>query len=120
MEFPKITNPGKPLIDPGQIEAHALEAATLLKLLANQHRLMILCTLVQGEMSVSEINEHIGLSQSALSQHLALLRKENIVKTRRQSQTILYSLAQDHTTRIIQVLQELYCSQPEAESAEQN
>lgn len=112
-EFTEIEQLEKTVINMEEMEAHATEAATLLRILANEHRLMILCTLESQELSVTDLNQHIGLSQSALSQHLALLRKENIVKTRRQSQTILYSLAQDHTTRIIQVLQELYCNRPE-------
>ncbi len=103
-------DPNNPVIQIEEMASHASEAAKLLRALANENRLMILCALVGKEMSVSDLNTRVTLSQSALSQHLAVLRKDNIVKTRRQSQTILYSLAQEQTTRIIQVLQELYCS----------
>ena len=66
-----------------------MRASTLLKAMSNQHRLMILCQLVPGEKCVSELEEIIGLSQSALSQHLARLRRDNLVSTRREAQTIL-------------------------------
>ena len=61
---------------------HAHEAAQLLKALANENRLLLLCTLAQGELSVGQLNEQVALSQSALSQHLALLRRDGLVKTR--------------------------------------
>ncbi|MGV6852735.1 MAG: ArsR/SmtB family transcription factor [bacterium] len=110
-KFTEISgDPNKPVIQLDEMESHATEAAKLLRALANENRLMILCALVGKEMSVSDLNTRVNLSQSALSQHLAVLRKDHIVKTRRQSQTILYSLAQEQTTRIIEVLQELYCS----------
>ena len=76
-----------------EMKAHAGEATRLLKALANESRLMILCNLSEGEMTVGQLNEFIPLSQSALSQHLALLRRDNLVQTRRQAQTIYYSLA---------------------------
>ena len=74
------------------IQANARRASELLKAMSNQHRLMILCQLVPGEKSVGELERIIGLSQSALSQHLARLRRDNMVKTRRVAQTIFYSL----------------------------
>ncbi|MDH5721781.1 MAG: metalloregulator ArsR/SmtB family transcription factor [Alphaproteobacteria bacterium] len=76
------------------IEKNPSKAATLLKALSNEKRLAIICALYKEEKSVGELEHIIGLSQSALSQHLARLRKDNIVKTRRQAQTIYYSL--DH------------------------
>ena len=85
-------------------------AEDLLKALANRHRLMILCELHQGEQSVGALQNTIGLSQSALSQHLARLREDGLVTTRRAAQTIYYSLASKHVTRIIALLYELYCS----------
>lgn len=69
------------------------QAASFLKTMANEHRLMILCQLSKGEMSVGELNQKIPLAQSALSQHLALLRREGVVTTRRNAQSIYYSLA---------------------------
>lgn len=82
----------------------------MLKALSNENRLLILCHLGNGEMSVGQIQQVIGLSQSALSQHLARLRQDDLVKTRRVSQTIYYSLKGEAASRIIQVLYELYCA----------
>lgn len=84
-------------------------AAALLRLLSNEKRLMILCQLSDGEMSVGEIQSRVGLSQSALSQHLALLRDERVVATRRESQTIYYRVADPAAMRIIETLAELFC-----------
>ena len=85
-------------------------ATALLKNMSNENRLLILCHLSQGEMSVSQLNERFDLSQSALSQHLALLRKEGLVKTRRESQTIYYSLGSEQATRLIEFLHLEFCS----------
>lgn len=82
----------------GQIEKHIGEAVNLLKALSNERRLKIVCILYEGEKSVSELEEAIGLSQSALSQHLARLRRDGILTTRRAAQTIYYSL-QNHATQ---------------------
>lgn len=91
------------------MQAHAREAAALMKALANENRLMILCTLVNGEMSVGELNAKVPLSQSALSQHLASLREAKLVVTRKEAQTVYYQLCGDEATRIIAVLQSIYC-----------
>lgn len=91
-----------------QLEQRAAEAAQLLKLLANDQRLTVLCRLSSGEMSVSELGEHVSLTQSALSQHLAKLRAEGLVATRREAQTIYYRLANPITERLIGVLCEFY------------
>jgi len=91
------------------LKEHATQAARMLKTLSSESRLMILCALEVKEYSVTELHKQIGLSQSALSQHLATLRREGMVKTRRESQVIFYSLAQTNTTRIIEVLSDLYC-----------
>ena len=90
-------------------EESAGRAAALLRLLSNEKRLMILCQLADGEMSVGEIQSRVGLSQSALSQHLALLRDEGVVATRRESQTIYYRVADHAAMRIIETLAELFC-----------
>jgi len=92
-----------------RMQARAADAAALLKALSNESRLLILCTLAGREMSVSELNERIPLSQSALSQQLAVLRREKLVRTRREAQTIYYSLAPSNAARIIEVLRDLYC-----------
>lgn len=88
---------------------HASDAAGLLKALANEHRLLILCMLVDGEHSVSEMNERLPLSQSALSQHLARLRADGLVHTRREAQSILYSLAEGPVQTLIASLHDIYC-----------
>ncbi len=85
------------------------KASELLKALANENRLMILCLLVEGEMTVSEINMQIDLSQSALSQHLAVLRKDGLVATRRESQTIYYRIASQDAAKILETLHGIYC-----------
>jgi len=95
------------------MKAHAKDASQLLKALANENRLMILCSLGQGEMHVSELNERLDLSQSALSQHLAWLRRENLVATRRDAQTIYYSLQGTKAKEVIEVLQSIYCAPTE-------
>lgn len=91
-------------------EESAGRAATLLRLLANEKRLMILCQLADGEMAVGEIQSHVSLSQSALSQHLALLRTEGIVATRREGQAVFYRLDDPAAMRVIETLAELFCS----------
>lgn len=96
-------------IDPVRMRNHAAEAAGLLRALANENRLMILCLLADGEKSVGELNRRIDLSQSALSQHLAVLRQDGLVQTRREAQTILYSLKGNRATRIIEALHRMYC-----------
>lgn len=91
------------------IESHATQAAALLKALANEQRLMILCTLVDGPLSVSELNERVALSQSALSQHLAVLRAADIVATKREAQSIRYALPAGIATKIINLLHREFC-----------
>ena len=92
------------------LQEHATEAATLLKALANEQRLQVLCCLLNGAQSVGEINEQISLSQSALSQHLSVLRNSGLVTTRRESQTIHYSLAPGPALKIMKVLYDTYCA----------
>ncbi len=104
MKQPKIN-----LQSLSEMQAHAQDAAALLKALANENRLMIMCTLIAGEMSVGELNEKVPLSQSALSQHLAGLREAGLVSTRKEAQTVYYSLLGDEAKKIIAVLQSIYC-----------
>ena len=92
------------------LKANAKIAATMLKAIANESRLLILCNLEGKELSVTDLNDHLDLSQSALSQHLAVLRKDGLVKTRRESQTIYYSLSDARASKVIKTLHELYCS----------
>ncbi|HVC16471.1 MAG TPA: metalloregulator ArsR/SmtB family transcription factor [Rhodanobacter sp.] len=97
-------------LDLAAMRERADQAAGLLKALANGQRLRILCLLVAGEQSVGEIHESLNLSQSALSQHLARLRDEGLVTTRREAQTIYYTLADDPARQIITTLHSIYCS----------
>ena len=91
------------------MRAHAADAAGLMKALGNESRLMILCLLAEGERSVGDLNDLIPLSQSALSQQLARLRRQGLVQTRRESQTIYYSLAAGPADKIIHLLHDIYC-----------
>ena len=95
--------------DLAKLQKHAKDAANLLKKLGNEHRLLLLGTLMNNELSVSELNNLVPLSQSSLSQHLASLRGAGLVQTRRQAQTIYYSLCGDEAIKIISVLQSIYC-----------
>ncbi len=90
------------------LEPRAVEAARLLKLLANEQRLTVLCRLSGSELSVTELGEYVNLSQSALSQHLAKLRADGLVATRRDAQTIYYRLSDPIAERLIGVLCEVY------------
>jgi len=91
------------------MQRNASDAVTLLKGLANESRLMIMCVLAEGEVSVGELNKRIELSQSALSQHLAVLREQGLVNTRRESQTIYYRLNDTPAMNIIELLHKVYC-----------
>jgi DNA-binding transcriptional ArsR family regulator len=97
--------------DPAEVhdlEASAQAAARLMKLLASEQRLVLLCRLFEGECSVNELAEHVRLGQSAASQHLAKLRAEGVVATRREGQTIYYRLADPKAVRVLDTLCELY------------
>lgn len=89
--------------------AQADRAADLLKALSNAQRLRVLCLLADAELSVGELNARLELSQSALSQHLAVLREHGLVGTRRESQTIYYALADGPVRKVIATLHDIYC-----------
>jgi DNA-binding transcriptional ArsR family regulator len=91
------------------MQSNAKDAVNLLKGLANESRLMIMCVLSEGEVSVGQLNQRIKLSQSALSQHLAVLREQGLVQTRRESQTIFYRLEDTAAMNIIELLHDIYC-----------
>lgn len=97
-------------IDLEQMAQSADRASSLMKTLGHKDRLMILCQLADGEKSVGEIADLLQISQSPLSQHLSRMRKEKLVDTRRQAQTIYYSLKSGEASRIVEVLYELFCS----------
>lgn len=92
------------------MQAHVGDAAQFLKALGNDQRLLILCSLLEGPRTVGELNEGLDLSQSALSQHLALLREAGLVSTRREAQTIHYSLPDGPVVRVLEVLYEIFCA----------
>ncbi|HIF9239685.1 TPA: ArsR/SmtB family transcription factor [Photobacterium damselae] len=98
-------------MDLQQMEQNAAQAVTLLKAMANERRLFILCYLLDGEMSVGIMSEKLGLSQSALSQHLAWLRRDGLVDTRKEAQTVYYFLNSPEVKQMITLLHSMYCGQ---------
>lgn len=96
-------------LDAAAMKRNARKAVSLIKGLANENRLMVMCALCAGELSVGELNAKIALSQSALSQHLAILRQQGLVQTRREGQTIFYSLRDSAALRVIQALHDEFC-----------
>ena len=96
-------------LDGEAMRLHAADASRVLKALANEKRLLLLCQLVEGECSVGDLNARVDLSQSALSQHLAVLRDEGLVTTRREAQTIYYALAEGPAQQILATLHGIYC-----------
>ncbi|MDC0535982.1 metalloregulator ArsR/SmtB family transcription factor [Francisellaceae bacterium] len=94
-----------------EMQQNAKKAALMLKALSHESRLLILCLLTQGEMCVSDLKEYSDLSQSAFSQHLSVLRKEALVKVRKESQTVYYSILDKNVEKILKVLYEIYCPQ---------
>ena len=95
--------------DVARFRESASAAARLLKALANERRLLVLCQLNEGERSVGALAEAVGLEQSALSQHLARLREEGIVATRREAQTVFYRLANQEVVVVMRTLAEIFC-----------
>lgn len=93
------------------LAASAAKAAALLKALSNEHRLLILCHLIsERELTVGALVERVGLSPSALSQHLARLRDEGLVSYRRESQTLFYSVADPRAGRLLERLRDIFCA----------
>jgi len=105
-----MTNANHRQIPYDQMQSRSGEAEAFLKQLANAKRLMILCALQAGELSVGELNERVPLSQSALSQHLAKLRSAGFVSTRRVSQTIYYRIADQRVLKIIDQMYLMFCN----------
>jgi DNA-binding transcriptional ArsR family regulator len=98
------------------MQSQASKASRLLGAMCNETRLVLLCQLVDAERSVNELAELLGVAQSTVSQHLALLRREGFVRSRREAQTHYYSLAGDEARAILEALQSLYC-EPQARNA---
>lgn len=98
---------------------HAAEAAGLLRAMASEHRLMVLCSLVEGERSVGELMGKVPLAQSALSQHLAVLRRERLVATRREGQTVYYTIKAGPALDVLRVLYSNFCPLPAQQARRQ-
>jgi DNA-binding transcriptional ArsR family regulator len=97
-------------VKPAELRKKAGQATSLLKAMANAPRLLILCQLAEGEKSVGELERRVGLSQSGISQHLALLRRKGIVATRREAQSIYYSLASKQAAAVMATLYQMFCA----------
>ncbi|UUM30132.1 ArsR/SmtB family transcription factor [Vibrio japonicus] len=97
-------------MDLQEMEKNSGQAVVLLKAMANERRLQILCLLHNDELSVGELSNKLELSQSALSQHLAWLRRDGLVNTRKEAQTVYYTLSSTEVKLMIQLLHQLYCS----------
>ncbi len=106
-------------MEPQAMFAAAEKASELLKSLANRHRLLIVCQLIDGERSVGELTAFLGIRDSTVSQHLALLRKDGVVAARREGQTIFYSIASASAREVLEALYRHYCA-PEPLSAAQD
>lgn len=99
--------------DPHALKASADDACALLKALANPHRLMLVCSLIYGEQSVGVLAEMLGVSKTLASQHLGLLRRDGVVATRRDGQTIYYGLQSGQARAVIETLSNLFCTVPD-------
>lgn len=97
-------------IDTQMMEAAADQASDLLKALSNRHRLLIICQLIEGERSVGDLAAFLGLRDSTVSQHLALLRKDGLVTARREGQTIYYAIASEPARAVLATLYSVYCA----------
>ena len=98
-------------IDMTSKRSAAHEASNLLRVLANENRLLLLCQLSQGEKSVGELEQLLGIRQPTLSQQLGVLRAENLVETRREGKQIIYRVADAHAQKLLETLYRLYCMQ---------
>ncbi|MGD8112031.1 ArsR/SmtB family transcription factor [Vibrio sp. TRT 21S02] len=98
-------------MDLQEMEKNSAKAVVLLKAMANERRLQILCLLHNDELSVGELCSKLELSQSALSQHLAWLRRDGLVITRKEAQTVYYTLSSNEVKEMIKLLHSMYCSE---------
>ncbi|MEZ5596882.1 MAG: metalloregulator ArsR/SmtB family transcription factor [Pseudomonadales bacterium] len=99
----------KQTMDLARLQENAVKVSELMKLLGHPQRLLILCELAQGECSVSELSDRLDINQSPLSQHLARMRYEGVVTSRRQAQTVFYALADGKVAAVLELLYSLYC-----------
>ena len=93
-----------------QLKENAIKAADILGVLANPSRLLAVCYLCEGDKTVQELQSHLGIKQSALSQHLAVLRREKLVTTSKEGKNVIYSLASSDVKKLLQTLCEIYCA----------
>ena len=101
--------PSPPLIDMSAMQAAADAASTLLRTIANENRLLLMCQLSQGEKSVGELEQILGIRQPTLSQQLGILRNKGLVATRREGKQIIYSVSDGRAMQVLVTLYELYC-----------
>lgn len=107
--------PTQESFDVEAMRSNAADAADFLRMLSNSQRLLVLCHLLEaGELAVGELVDRVGMSQSALSQHLAKLRTQGLVASRRDSQTRLYRIEDDRTSILLETLHELFCAESSA------
>lgn len=106
---PAPKSPVRAAVAMEQLQENARRAAGLLKAMSNPSRLVILCQLAKGERSVGDLEDEVGLSQSGISQHLAVLRREQVVVTRRHRQTVFYSLAGEDIVKLMHMLHDVFC-----------
>ncbi|WGY45125.1 metalloregulator ArsR/SmtB family transcription factor [Vibrio sp. ABG19] len=97
------------MVDIEQMKSSASEVSELLRIMAHPERLMVLCQLTQGEIGVGQLQKNSSLSQSAFSQHLTLLRTHQLIKARKESQQVFYSLADGRVAQLIGSLQHIFC-----------
>ena len=100
--------------EPHVLKASADDACALLKALANPHRLMIVCALINGEQSVGALALALGVRETLASQHLGLLRRDGVVSARREGQTVFYGLRGGRARALVETLSRLFCARPEA------
>ena len=111
-----MKNPTVPL-DPDAMRAATTQACSLLRVLTNPDRLLLLCQLTQGPLCVSELESILGIQQPTLSQQLAVLRDEALVTTRREGKQIFYSIASSEALAVLQLLYQLYCPTPKGKTS---
>ena len=102
-------SPSPPLIDMQAMQAAAETASTLLRTIANENRLLLMCQLSQGEKSVGELEQILGIRQPTLSQQLGILRNKGLVATRREGKQIIYSVSDSRAMQVLETLYALYC-----------
>jgi DNA-binding transcriptional ArsR family regulator len=108
-----LATPARGFAAPADMQGRADEAAALLKTLAHPARLMLACTLAEGEYSVGELEDKLGIHQPSLSQQLGVLREADIVETRREAKQVFYRLTEEKAAQLVQALYAIYCNPEE-------